>query len=81
MSVWRARGADGWGGALEADLADTQGGTTREGFHLGAMAATVDILQRCFTGLEIRDDLVLLHPQLPDALRRRSSDLHYQVNG
>jgi trehalose/maltose hydrolase-like predicted phosphorylase len=30
--------------ALDADLADTQGGTTREGVHLGAMAATADIL-------------------------------------
>lgn len=29
--------------ALAADLDDTQGGTTAEGVHLGAMAGTVDI--------------------------------------
>jgi alpha,alpha-trehalase len=33
--------------ALDADIADAQGGTTREGLHLGAMAGTVDLLQRC----------------------------------
>ena len=31
-------------------MADTQGGTTKEGIHLGAMAGTIDILQRCYTG-------------------------------
>lgn len=34
--------------ALAADLDDTQGGTTRTGFHLGAMAGTIDIVQRSF---------------------------------
>ena len=33
--------------ALEADLADTQGGTTHEGVHLGAMAGTADMVIRC----------------------------------
>ena len=32
--------------ALESDIADVQGGTTGEGIHLGAMAGTVDLLQR-----------------------------------
>ena len=43
--------------ALESDVADIQGGTTSEGIHLGAMAGTVDILQRCHTGLEMRDSI------------------------
>ena len=38
--------------ALESDIADIQGGTTAEGIHLGAMAGTLDLLQRCYTGLE-----------------------------
>ncbi len=36
--------------ALESDISDIQGGTTGEGIHLGAMAGTVDLIQRCFTG-------------------------------
>jgi Glycosyl hydrolase family 65 central catalytic domain len=42
--------------ALESDVSDTQGGTTSEGIHLGAMAGTLDLLQRCYTGLEVRED-------------------------
>ena len=42
--------------ALDSDVADAQGGTAQEGIHLGAMAGTVDLLQRAFTGLETRDD-------------------------
>ncbi|MEO3785815.1 glycosyl hydrolase family 65 protein [Actinocorallia sp. B10E7] len=64
--------------ALSADLADTQGGTTREGIHLGAMAGTVDILQRCYTGLETRADALRLHPCLPDTLKWLDFDLRYR---
>lgn len=51
--------------ALETDLSDIQGGTTHEGIHLGAMAGSVDMVRRCYTGLEIRDDRLWLHPVLP----------------
>ena len=51
--------------ALEADLSDTQGGTTREGIHLGAMAGTVDMIIRCYAGVETRADTLWLHPLLP----------------
>ncbi len=54
--------------ALAADMADTQGGTTAEGIHLGAMAGTVDILQRCYPGLETRAGALVLDPTLPDEL-------------
>ena len=54
--------------ALASDVADSQGGTTREGVHLGAMAGTVDILQRCYAGLEARDEALWLHPLLPGEL-------------
>lgn len=56
--------------ALQVDLTDTRGGTTREGVHLGAMAGTVDMLQRCYTGLEVRGERLWLHPQLPAPLNR-----------
>ena len=56
--------------ALESDIADAQGGTTGEGIHLGAMAGTVDLLERGFTGLETRGDVLGFDPYLPEALGR-----------
>src|SRR3546814_18765860 len=38
--------------ALIADLDDTQGGTNREGIHIGAMAGTVDPITSTFAGLQ-----------------------------
>jgi trehalose/maltose hydrolase-like predicted phosphorylase len=64
--------------ALRADRADAAGGTTREGIHLGAMAATADILQRCYTGLETRGEALRLHPRLPAELSRLEFDLRYR---
>jgi alpha,alpha-trehalase len=64
--------------ALESDISDTQGGTTAEGIHLGAMAGTLDLLQRCYTGLEVRDDVLRLNPQLPTGLRRLAFTLLYR---
>ncbi|MCO4754115.1 MAG: glycoside hydrolase family 65 protein, partial [Bacteriovoracaceae bacterium] len=54
--------------ALSSDLMDTQQGTTSEGIHLGAMAGTVDIVQRCFVGIEIRRDVLWFNPLLPREL-------------
>jgi len=51
--------------ALRSDLADVQGGTTAEGVHLGAMAGSVDLLQRCFAGLETRADVLWVNPHWP----------------
>jgi trehalose/maltose hydrolase-like predicted phosphorylase len=48
--------------ALESDVADIQGGTTPEGIHLGAMAGTLDLVQRGLTGLETRDGALRLDP-------------------
>lgn len=54
--------------ALESDISDIQGGTTEEGIHLGAMAGTVDLVQRCFTGIEVRDDVIWLLPHMPSKI-------------
>ncbi|QHY95154.1 putative glycosyl hydrolase [Streptomyces sp. S4.7] len=68
VSAWvlaRARRDEAWAYAEEAligDVADIQGGTTAEGIHLGAMAGTLDFVQRCLTGLEARDDGLWLDP-------------------
>ncbi|WBP91442.1 glycoside hydrolase family 65 protein [Kitasatospora cathayae] len=64
--------------ALVADLRDHQHGTTAEGVHLGAMAGAVDLLQRCYTGLEVREDALWLDPHLPSALGRLELDLRYR---
>ncbi|GAB3326415.1 glycosyl hydrolase family 65 protein [Geodermatophilus aquaeductus] len=74
----RRRAWDYWLEALESDIADTQGGTTGEGIHLGAMAGTVDLLQRAFTGLETRGDALGLDPYLPDALASMRFRLRYR---
>lgn len=64
--------------ALRADVGDIQGGTTAEGIHLGAMAGTVDLVQRCFSGMEIRDDLLHFEPVLTDRMRRTELKVRYR---
>lgn len=64
--------------ALKSDIADVQGGTTPEGIHLGAMAGTVDLIQRCYTGIEARGDTLRINPQLPDELKRLCLRIRYR---
>ncbi len=64
--------------ALASDLLDLQGGTTPEGVHLGAMAGTVDLVQRAFTGLETRDEVLWLEPRIPEELLRLRMTLRYR---
>ena len=66
------------GEALETDLADGGHGSTREGIHLGGMAGAVDILQRCYTGLDARDNVLRFNPQLPDELESLELNLLYR---
>jgi alpha,alpha-trehalase len=63
---------------LFSDIADVQGGTTFEGIHLAAMAGSVDLLQRCFTGLEFRADRIVLNPLWPETLGRLTFPLRYR---
>lgn len=64
--------------ALESDVADIQGGTTEEGIHTGAMAGTVDLIQRCFTGIETRGDVLWLNPSLPEGLKSLTLNVNYR---
>jgi alpha,alpha-trehalase len=66
------------GHALDADIADIQGGTTQEGIHLGAMAGTVDIFQRCLTGIEVRAGILLLNPSLPEGIDELRLRIHFR---
>lgn len=64
--------------ALSSDFFDIQGGTTPEGIHLGAMSGTLDIVQRCYTGLVIRDNVLWLEPKLPESMNRLTFTLRYR---
>jgi trehalose/maltose hydrolase-like predicted phosphorylase len=64
--------------ALESDVSDIQGGTTGEGIHLGAMAGTVDLIQRCYAGIETRQDRLQLNPYLPSELKELRFSILYR---
>ena len=64
--------------ALTADLDDTQGGTTEEGIHLGAMAGTIDLVTRSFAGLQIQADTLTFTPRLPDQLQAARFQIQYR---
>jgi beta-phosphoglucomutase family hydrolase len=64
--------------ALDADLDDTQGGTTRAGIHLGAMAGSIDTVQRSFAGLRMSQDELVFTPRLPTGLRSVRFNVRYR---
>ncbi|MGD8922615.1 MAG: glycosyl hydrolase family 65 protein [Candidatus Zixiibacteriota bacterium] len=64
--------------ALKSDIEDIQGGTTPEGIHLGAMAGTVDVVKRCFTGIEPRGDILWFNPLLPEEMRKLQLQVRYR---
>lgn len=63
--------------ALVSDLHDIQGGTAAEGVHLGAMAGSLDLVQRVCTGAEVGDGVLRLDPQLPDSLKQLDMCIRY----
>jgi trehalose/maltose hydrolase-like predicted phosphorylase len=54
--------------ALQSDVGDIQGGTTKEGIHLGVMGGTLDVIQRGYLGMDIHDDTLYFRPTLVDRL-------------
>lgn len=64
--------------SLRSDMADVQGGTTAEGVHLAAMAGSLDVLQRCFAGVETRGDALHLNPFWPEELGRLEFAMSYR---
>lgn len=74
----RTRSWDEFLAALRSDIDDVQGGTTREGIHTGAMAGTVDLIQRCYTGIELRSDELRLNPGIPAELGSLTMGLRYR---
>jgi alpha,alpha-trehalase len=64
--------------ALRVDVLDALSGTTAEGIHLGAMAGTVDLIQRGHTGLETRRGTLFFNPRLPQGLKSLKLRLFYR---
>jgi trehalose/maltose hydrolase-like predicted phosphorylase len=64
--------------ALESDIGDVQGGTTKEGIHLGVMSGTLDLIQRGYLGSRIRDDVLYFKPRLTDRLDGLSFPMQYR---
>ncbi|MEV4536641.1 glycosyl hydrolase family 65 protein [Asanoa sp. NPDC049518] len=63
---------------LESDIGDVRGGTTGEGVHLGAMAGSIDTMERCFGGLETRDGMLWLNPYWPVSLGTLEFDIAFR---
>ena len=74
----RARAMRYFQQVLASDVADIQGGTTAEGIHIAAMAGSIDLLQRCFTGLETRSDRLILNPMWPESLGALRMPIYYR---
>jgi trehalose/maltose hydrolase-like predicted phosphorylase len=54
--------------ALQSDVDDIQGGTTKEGIHVGVMSGTLDLVQRCYAGTYVREGILWFDPRLPSRL-------------
>ena len=74
--------------ALASDVGDVQGGTTKEGIHMGVMAGTLDLLQRAYLGAQVRGPVLHFAPRLLDRLqglvlpmRFRGVQLRIEVEG
>lgn len=64
--------------ALPANIGDTRDGGTREGVHIGAMAGALDLAERCYLGVETRQDALWLNPRLPQPISKLHTLLTYR---
>jgi trehalose/maltose hydrolase-like predicted phosphorylase len=64
--------------ALESDIGDVQGGTTKEGIHMGVMSGTLDLVQRTYVGSEVRDGALYFKPRLTDKLNGLSFSMQFR---
>lgn len=63
---------------LVSDFKDIQGGTTPEGIHLGAMAGSLNLIQRCYAGLSISGNELWIKPDLPTNIKQISMHIQYR---
>ena len=74
----RGRALEYFQQVLASDVADIQGGTTAEGIHIAAMAGSIDLVQRCSTGMETRADRLVIGPLWPETLGRLTFPIEYR---
>jgi trehalose/maltose hydrolase-like predicted phosphorylase len=74
--------------ALESDVGDVQGGTTKEGIHMGVMSGTLDLPQSSYLGCSVRDGVLRFEPRVVDRLNGlvfsmqfRGTSIRLSVNG
>ncbi len=63
--------------ALRSDVDDIQGGTTKEGIHMGVMCGTLDLVQRCYAGAHVSDGTLYFDPRLPSQLEGLSFSVQF----
>jgi trehalose/maltose hydrolase-like predicted phosphorylase len=64
--------------ALESDVGDIQGGTTKEGIHMGVMAGALDLIQRGYMGAEIQDGVLCFSPKPNERLDGLSLPMRFR---
>lgn len=64
--------------AVESDIGDVQGGTTKEGIHMGVMSGTIDLLQRAYLGAGARDGVLTFAPRLTERLDGLAMSMVFQ---
>ena len=67
--------------ALESDVGDVQGGTTKEGIHMGVMSGTLDLLQRAYVGCSVHDGVLTFAPRLTTRLDGLRYSMVFQGTG
>jgi trehalose/maltose hydrolase-like predicted phosphorylase len=63
---------------LISDFEDIQGGTTPEGIHLGAMAGSLDLVQRGFLGIEVGETALWINPYILEKLKKITLKVEYR---
>ncbi|WP_241386801.1 glycoside hydrolase family 65 protein [Rhodococcus sp. CH91] len=64
--------------ALESDVSDLQGGTTKEGIHMGVMGGTLDLVQRYYVGARGYGDVLVFRPKLISHLDGVAFSMRYR---
>jgi len=74
--------------ALESDVSDLQGGTTKEGIHMGVMGGTLDLVQRYYVGARVYGGVLVFRPRLIShldgvafSMRYRGTPLRVHIDG
>jgi trehalose/maltose hydrolase-like predicted phosphorylase len=67
--------------ALKSDYVDIQGGTTKEGAHIGVMAGTAVLALRAYAGLNLNGDRVCIDPRLPKSWRQMHFNFRFKGDG